>query len=765
MKDIKPFIGRLVLGCVFALGFVSTVQAQVPLPDPGTNQPPPGGSTNTIDPAALEAAQQAQFAADFGPWLQQDASVLDDPTLAQSVGQSPATFLTAEQRFEFRQTQLEALAATNQEQLDAEQAEAQNYAASNNIPTNYVDAVGNTAILRRIEDGQPVYFITHDLAQANTLSVPAIWTNGATGLNLNGEGRWTGIFDVGDVLTTHQEFGGRVSNDDPLLPQDGHSMHVAGVIASAGVNANAKGMSPHSALTAYNANFDITKMSQIAATNRALLSNHSYGRVVGWGGQRFWYITRGSTVIANGYYPVWNGDATISKTTDYHFGLYNSDAVSVDTIIYNAGTYLPVWSAGNERGPQGLPNGVAGGANSGFSCGTYNGPYGSFVAPGDPNFPTPPADGGSTGFTTLSAHACAKNNLVVGSVANIAGGYQGSNSVVMSYFSSWGPTSDGRIKPDLTAPGENVFFPDTNSTSSYLTDSGTSFSAPAIEGVLNLLAEENTRLNGANAQLLASTLKGLAIHTADEAGTSAGPDYKYGWGLFNAKTAAQLFAGNAFSNGLPFIKEVRLFDGDYIEFPVTVTNGTSQLKATICWTDPPAQAAPNALNPTNLALINDLDLRVVYNGTTNFPWVLNPASPSSAAATGDNFRDNVEQVAVPSPAAGTYLVRVTHKRHILNAAGASSAQWVSIILSGVQPQPVPPLQITSAFAYSTNRLFALKWTTTVGVNYQILQNSDLGSGGWQPTTDVISATKTNAAFVLPAATSGNRFYRIMASRP
>jgi Subtilase family len=226
---------------------------------------------------------------------------------------------------------------------------------------------------------------------------------------------------------------------------------------------------------------------------------------------------------------------------------------------------------------------------------------------------------------------------VVGSITNIPSGYQGSNSVRISYFSSVGPTSDGRIKPDVVAPGENIFMPSTNSLTAYTNESGTSFSAPAIASALNLIVQEKNRLIGTNSQLLASTLRGLAIHTADAAGTNAGPNYKYGWGLFDAKNAVQLFVANTFTNSLPFIKEIQMFDGDYIQFPITVTNGTPQLKVTICWTDPAGSVFPALVNPTNLALINDLDLRVISpNGATNYPWVLNPANPVAAATKADN---------------------------------------------------------------------------------------------------------------------------------
>jgi hypothetical protein len=175
---------------------------------------------------------------------------------------------------------------------------------------------------------------------------------------------------------------------------------------------------------------------------------------------------------------------------------------------------------------------------------------------------------------------------------------------------------------------------------------------------------------------------------------------------------------------------------------------------------------PASLTPTYLALVIDLDLRVFSpSGATNFPWVLNPASPSAAATKGDNFRDPVEQVVVPSPTAGTYIVQVRHKGHIVNASGQNSAQSVSLLASGIQPQPMPTLVNSEMLSFSTNQLFALKWNSTPGVNYQVLQSTNLTSGSWTPASDVISATKTNAAFVIPIAASGNRFFRIIASRP
>jgi len=143
-------------------------------------------------------------------------------------------------------------------------------------------------------------------------------------------------------------------------------------------------------------------------------------------------------------------------------------------------------------------------------------------------------------------------------------------------------------------------------------------------------------------------MRGIVIHTADQLGTNVGPSYTYGWGLLDAAAAANLITNNYASQSLAFIKEVRLVSGDYIQFPVVLTNN-KPFKATIAWTDPPGTPTAVMLNPTNHMLVNDLDLRVISpTSVTNFPWILNRNAPANAATTGDNNVDNVEQVSIPN---------------------------------------------------------------------------------------------------------------------
>ena len=207
----------------------------------------------------------------------------------------------------------------------------------------------------------------------------------------------------------------------------------------------------------------------------------------------------------------------------------------------------------------------------------------------------------------------------------------------------------------------------------------------------------------------------------------------------------------------PNIKEVRLTNGDFIEFPVVATN-TKPLRVTICWTDPPGTPPDFSLNPTNRILVNDLDLRVISAaGVTNLPWILNPSSPTNAATTGDNVRDNLERVDIANPTSGAYTVRITHKGTLVNSSNVVSDQWASILLSGNLPQLQPALTLGKPLLLGSTA--ALKWPSVVGRVYRVQYKDDLTTSGWTDATGEISATKTNVAITVSAG-STKRFYRV-----
>jgi len=414
---------------------------------------------------------------------------------------------------------------------------------------------------------------------------------------------------------------------------------------AAGVNASAHGMSHQATLRAFDWNNDEGEMATEGAGG-ARVSNHSYGYITGW-----YYNYFGDNLWT------WFGDPSVSATIDYYFGFYSSQAEEWDQIAFNAPQYLIVKSAGNDRG-EGPPGTMTHRHSDGGTFSDFH-----------------ERDGGTTGYDCISHAGVSKNILTIGAVNDIPGGYTGPGSVIASSFHSWGPTDDGRIKPDIVGNGIGLFSSLETSNTAYGSLSGTSMSSPNVSGSIGLLLEHEKNLWGTN-HWNASTIKGLLIHTADEAGSANGPDYVFGWGLMNTLKAVQLISDDYEVEG-NMIQELTLTDGDTLTFPL-VSSGEETLRATICWTDPPATPPAPSLNPSNLMLVNDLDLRIVRNTTTYFPWVLNPASPAAAATTGDNFRDNVEQVVIYTPSAGTYTVQISHKGSLVGGS-----QNFSLILSGI----------------------------------------------------------------------------------
>jgi hypothetical protein len=510
--------------------------------------------------------------------------------------------------------------------------------------------------------GLPIYHTTdNNTRAAATIRTNELWTGGVLGLNLSGSSPALagklGIWDGGALRPTHQELAGRTVNRDASATLSDHATHVAGTMVAKGVNPLAKGMSHNAAnIQSWDFNVDIPEIA--AAAPGLLISNHSYGAIAGW--------------RLNTTNNVWEFWGAFDQNEDAKFGQYTEEARDWDVIAYNNPGYLIAKSAGNNRNQNGPAVGQ---------------PYSRFNAQGVmlPAGNRPAGISNNDGYDIISAYGTAKNIITVAAVEPIANSYQQPSDVKISSFSSWGPTDDGRIKPDIAANGVGLLSSIATADDAYAVYGGTSMSTPNLSGSLFLLQEHYSKLNGGNF-MRAATLKGLAIHTTDEAGTAPGPDYVYGWGLANISRAAQTI-----SNGQTnLIAEKTLAQGATETFQVTAS-GNGPLVVTIAWTDPEGTAT-TALNDRTLRLVNDLDLRISDGQTTSLPWVLDPASPANAATTGDNVRDNVEQVLVAGAVPGkTYTVTVTHKGTL-----ARAPQAYSIIASGIGGNPVCASSATSA---------------------------------------------------------------------
>jgi len=518
------------------------------------------------------------------------------------------------------------------------------------------ETINNTTFELMAIDGDRLYvYKTCNVNAAISIGVNLI--RNTAPYDVNGADLTVGIWDAAAARPTHQEFGSRVTVKEAMGNHD-HSTHVGGTIAAAGVQTNALGMAPSILIDSYEWNNDVSEMTSRAMSypnepGKIQVSNHSYSYICGW---------------EHGYSPPrWYG--TWGDRESDFFGIYDSDVASWDNLCYNAPYFLPFKASGNDRDNP---------------APTEGDPFQYYRFPGwrtknSYNPSKDPCEDGwdNGGFDTITIVGNAKNIMTVGAVSDaVTGGVRDPNNGTMTSFSGWGPTDDGRIKPDIVTNGVGVYSPIAGSDSSYASWSGTSMAAPSAAGAAMLLVDYYGRLFPAQ-EMRSSTIKALIIHTADDLG-NAGPDYQFGWGLINAKAAADLIADHNEFPDANMIVEGLLDDVNTVATHNLQFGTAGPIRATLCWTDPPAAAVSGLDNPSP-RLINDLDLRITDpNGVTYYPFVLNPTSPNQPATTGDNTLDNVEQVIINSPnISGIYTVQVSYKGSLTN-----NQQYYSLILSG-----------------------------------------------------------------------------------
>jgi hypothetical protein len=467
-------------------------------------------------------------------------------------------------------------------------------------------------------DGKLLYRSNYNVEAAEATRTDFLKSGSSLNLNLQAAGMDIGLWEVGgSPLVSHVEFDN--NGNSRIIISDGasnettfHASHVAGTLAAAGVNPTAEGMAPASTVLSYDAVNDISEALNEATTNNLLISNHSYG------------------------IPVSSANGTAPASL---MGTYNSQARAWDLTAEAAPLYLSVFSAGNDGGS------------------TYSG-------------------GSLNGFDKLTGEKNSKNNLVVANASNIFLDNSGSGdfiTAIINSSSSQGPSDDGRIKPDITGLGTQVFSTSNNGVQSYANSSGTSMSAPNVSGSLLLLQELYFDLH--NQYMLSSTLKGIALITADDAG-NIGPDAIFGWGILNSKKAAETILADHDSQEA-LINESVLNNNQQITFDV-VSNGVDPLKVGVFWTDP-AGFTQSATNSTVPALVNDLDIKVIdENGNEFFPWRLNLNNFAGSAQQGINSVDNNEIVEVQFATNSTYTVVIDHKNNLTN-----NLQNISIVATGI----------------------------------------------------------------------------------
>lgn len=565
------------------------------------------------------------------------------------------------------------------EKSRAAKTKAEAWAKARGIPIRRVREHQVSELMFLLND-RPVFFKTLN-AEAAVITATDLVRDTAP-YNLNGSGQIAGIWDAGAVRSTHQEFGSRVNIMDGSSI-DFHSTHVGGTIGAAGVILAALGMAPSVTIHSYDWDNDLAEATNAGATgpgqsDKIYVSNHSYGAVLGWT-----WVSEYNAYVWSCFSP-WNGSATVETG----FGQYNSWTHDIDEAIYFVQYVLPFSAAGNDR----TDNPTTG------ETVYYSEDGGASWNPIEYSTSTCPGGDGAyeNGYDTIGFPQVAKNMMTVGAI---------DDSINMESYSGWGPTDDGRVKPDIVANGDTLYSPTSYSDSSYASHSGTSMASANASGSAILLVEYYEELFPSQS-MRASTLKGLIIHTADDVG-NPGPDYRFGWGLMNTKAAADFIKKQHAFPSSNIIVEGVLNSSNTTDNYTFQWDGISPVRVTLCWTDPPGEATSSHDDSTP-KLVNDLDVRIFGpDSSVYYPYVLNRSNPSANASTGDNTLDNVEQIYIASSGlTGSYTIQVSHKGVLTDGE-----QYYSLI--------APPVPTFEKYDLASFAVLAFYWMND---NCNILNN-------------------------------------------
>lgn len=268
------------------------------------------------------------------------------------------------------------------------------------------------------------------------------------------------------------------------------------------------------------------------------------------------------------------------------------------------------------------------------------------------------------GIGTIGSPSTAKNGMATG------GTFNGTSASYLSDISAWGPTADGRIKPDVVFPGASIQSAgdDKNATTNNCTTAGmtgTSMTAPGVTGMALLTRQyfmdgwypTGAPVPGNALTPSAALLKAMIVNSAVPISFDAEgrpitiPSNEQGWGRVLLDNALY-FAGD--KRGL----WVRDNGGSFtspsdapIVFQLNMESTGEPLKITLAWTDYPSTTAA----ATNL--VNDLDLRV--DGPSGGFWGNQFFQGVSRGGGAPDRLNNLEQVLIANPAAGNYSIQIS----------------------------------------------------------------------------------------------------------
>lgn len=449
---------------------------------------------------------------------------------------------------------------------------------------------------------------------------------------LNGSGVKVLVYDGGTV-GDHPDFDDRIilHNNAPTI---WHATHVAGILGGSGVNSNKsphtgtldqwRGIAPGVKIISYGFK-DLRQDQSFLPYENADAMQQNFTEAIDYG-INIATMSLGANVGQN----FWCHMNYNSQGYHSYLGNYTDTSLLIDSIVEGGIHGVPVIffeAAGNNRGKQNCPD-----------------------------------------FGSIDPPAAAKNSIVVGAI--------NTEGIPMTDYSSFGPTEDGRIKPDIVAPGSHDNNTGLTSTTypggGYYVASGTSQATPVAAGVAALLYQEWNQTHiiygppNKMMPLFPHTVKAILIHTATDLG-NPGPDYEYGWGAVNATSAIDLIINDQADHMIHEDSVSQTGDTNTYSFNAPADQC---VKVTLVWDD--LIGSPNTV-PN---LVNDLSLTLTGpDGYVYMPFVLDPTHPEKNATRGNDDKNNVEMVVgKPSTTTGMWTVTI-QGTHILG--NHQSYAWIN----------------------------------------------------------------------------------------
>ncbi|PWK26386.1 subtilase family protein [Arcicella aurantiaca] len=591
---------------------------------------------------------------------------------------------------------------------------------------------GSFYFLKEIDaQGNPVYINTKSNVESGILiKANQLYTGGTLGVNITGQNMVVGIWDGGQVRATHELLSGKVAMQ---------------------AEQTLDGSKTENGVTTYPGNDHQTHVSGTIVGKD--IANQPSARGIAFGATALNYdfsndfpemasFAGQGYLISNHSY----GGANDNTTPLWKFGAYDREAQKWDSLTNANNYYLPFVAAGNEQQSNG--------------------------------------NSSKSGYDLMTGSAASKNAMTVGAV---------NADKTMSSYSNWGPTDDGRVKPEIVTRGtginSSVFanpttnVPSDNSYSGSGTESsGTSYAAPAAAAAGLLLQQYYKSLHGN--YMKSSTLKALMLGTAEDLGQT-GPDNKFGWGLLDVEKAAKAIKTKS-TEGNPTAQSTSpaptLTKGSYIE-EITynlppyiqtdpnrieinrwvIAKGSEPLIISIAWADEKGteQTSANGTDPTTSRLTHEYDMlvRITSPFQDSRPWKPSTMANRTADATTqttwfDGNGNNYKQIKILNPVAGGEYRIVVRK----SATSPSTLMPLSLVVTGTAlAAPVASTQ-TRCTGQTVANLVAtgtdIKWYDVSTGGTALATTTALATGTYYATqtVDGTESLRTSVAVTVNAVT-------------